>query len=217
MVDERSADILDELDANRAMFLALCQMLRTQQLARRSPPNRWSVADHIAHLAAYDQRAVGYFTSVHLAAADAAETLAAADAAGTMKAADATQTLDEWNAAQVFERSGWPLTTLLAEMGNRREQSTLLLRALTPADLDREIVAPRDARRCSVRITLLLWMRQWSKHDMLHARAMLRILDDLAEHLDLRAWLNDDPLVDAMERERLLAPGSSGATGEAGG
>ena len=207
-MDERSADILDELDANRAMFLALCQLLRTQQLARRSPPDRWSVTDHIAHLAAYDQRAVGYFASVPLAVADVAETLAAADAAGT---------LDEWNAAQVLERSGQPLTTLLAEMGNRREQSTLLLRALRPQDLDREIVVPRDARRDSVRIPLLLWMRQWSKHDMLHARAMLRILDDLAAHLDLRAWLNDDPLVDAMERERPPAPGSSGADGEAGG
>ena len=116
---------------------------------------------------------------------------------------------------QVSERIGRPLTALLAEMGTRRELSTLLLRELPAADFSREVVVPGDARRSEVRIPLLLWMRQWSKHDMLHARAMLRILRDLAEHLDLRAWLNDDPLVDAMERESLPTP--DGSSGEAGG
>ena len=51
--------VIDELEANRAMFEALCQACQGERLERAVPSGHWTVQDHLAHVASFDELAVG--------------------------------------------------------------------------------------------------------------------------------------------------------------
>jgi hypothetical protein len=169
--------LIDELDANRAMFEALCVALTPARLPRPVPQQRWSVADHLAHVASYDQLAIGPTP------ADSAHTDA-----------------DAWNDAEVARRAGRPTEVHLGEMESLRSRSLALLRELRPARLDDTVFFPGDARRGPGHIPLRLWLDAWSRHDMIHAHAILRALPEL-DSADFQAWFQDDPVLDALQRE----------------
>ncbi|MEE9278337.1 MAG: DinB family protein [Dehalococcoidia bacterium] len=194
-MDSSVTPLIDELDANRAMFTALCRACTLEQLSRVPPTGRWSVADHVAHVASYDQLAI-----LHLAGAAGA---APPDFPNPGLNGDA------WNDAEVQRRSGRTVAALQAEMDALRAAGLALLTALRAEELESDVYFAGDARRSAGMVPLRLWLRQWSKHDMLHARVLLRAIPELALHPDFAAWLADDPLLDALERgER--ARGASG-------
>ncbi len=176
------ANLLDELDANRAMFDALCVLCRGAKLDQPTADGGWTVGDHIAHIASYDQVVIGY--------------LQPADDAPPPGALGS----DAWNEEQVALRAGHPPETLRREMAGLRERSVDLLAALDDSALRREIHHSGDARREPGLIPLRLWLQRWSKHDMIHARAMLSALPDLATHPDFQSWLADDPVLEALQR-----------------
>ncbi len=177
--------LVDELEANRAMFEALCIACRENHLERIVPDGHWTVAEHIAHVASYDGLAIQ-----HLRAPEAAE---ASDPTGP----DA----DAWNEAQVARRAGRTPEMLLDEMEALRERSLPLVHSLTTTGLGREIFFPGDSRRTPATIPLRLWLDRWSKHDMIHARAILSALPEIGASPDFQSWLADDPLLEALERE----------------
>lgn len=176
----------EELEANRAMFTALVRCCPADQIDRPVPESAWRVRDYLAHLAAADQIAAAY--------------LRAARAGENGAATTQGRNLDQWNGAEVRQRASRSVPVLLAEMESRREQSVALLMDLDDADLDHEIYFPGDARRSPGPIPLRLWLQEWSKHDLLHARDLLRALPSLAAHADFQAWLADDPLLNAIDR-----------------
>jgi len=186
----RLTALLEEADANRAMLQALCRFLAPEDLGRRGPADSWSVGNHVAHLAAADRRAL-----LHLAPALAA----------TLFEDDSALDLDAWNQREVQRRRTRTPGALRAEMADLRAQVLTLLTALAPEDLDHEVFFPGDARRDAGPVPLGLWLHQWAKHDLIHARAILRAVPALAAHPDFRAWSLDDPVVDAIERESGIA------------
>jgi uncharacterized damage-inducible protein DinB len=177
------ANLLDELDANRAMFDALCVLCRGAKLDQPTADGGWTVGDHIAHIASYDQVLIAY--------------LQPADDAPQPGALGS----DAWNEEQVARRAGHPPETLRREMAGLREHSLDLLAALDDSALRREIHHSGDARREPGLIPLRLWLQRWSKHDMIHARVMLSALPDLATHPDFQSWLADDPVLEALQRQ----------------
>lgn len=195
-MDQAAAALLEELEANRAMFGALCRACSEEWLARPLPGGRWTVGDHIAHIGSYDQLAVH-----HLSPPAARDSL--------MEGAAALAT-DAWNEIEVQRRAGMGRATLLAEMAERRAESLRLLGGLAAADLQRDVYFPGDAQRTAGTVPLRLWLQRWSKHDMLHALAMLRAIPELEAHPDFQAWLADDPLLEAVERQQQRQPGPQG-------
>lgn len=175
--------LIDELDANRAMFEALCVALTPDRLVRPVPQQRWTVADHLAHIASYDQLAIAYLSGIGPSPADSAHTDG-----------------DAWNDAEVARRAGRPTEVHLGEMESLRFRSLALLRELRPARLDDTVFFPGDARRAAGHIPLRLWLDAWSRHDMIHAQAILRALPEL-DGADFQSWLQDDPVLDALQRE----------------
>ena len=178
--------VIEELEANRAMFTALVRCCPADQIDRPVPESAWRVRDYLAHLAAADQIAAAY--------------LGAARAGETSDGATEGQSLDQWNGAEARRRDGRSVPVLLAEMKSRREQSVALLAELDDADLNHEIYFSGDARRSPGPIPLRLWLRAWSKHDLLHARDLLRALPSLGAHADFQAWLADDPVLETIDR-----------------
>ena len=178
-----------EVDANRAMFEALCVACTPEQLGRRGEGDTWNVRDHIAHLASYDQAAL-----LRLAP----------EAAATLGAKLDVES-DEWNHAEVEHRRGRDRTTLRAEMAELRAQTLALLASLPEDRLEQEVPFPPDARRDAGQVPLRLWLERWSKHDMVHARAILAAVPELAGNADFQAWLADDPMLEALTRHNGVA------------
>ena len=90
---------------------------------------------------------------------------------------------------------------MLTEMGRLRARSLELLAASDGGDIDREVYFPGGARRTSGMVPLRLWLRSWSKHDMLHGQAIVRTVPQLTANADFRSWLADDPILEALNRE----------------
>jgi uncharacterized damage-inducible protein DinB len=177
--------VIDELEANRAMFEALCQACQGERLERAVPAGHWTVQDHLAHVASFDELAVGLLRGDGRMAETA---LASPDS-------------ETWNEAQVARRAGRSLAMLLDEMAAWRERSVGLLAQQTDNSLSAEIYFSGDARRAAGMISVRLWLESWSRHDMVHARWILSALPELAVNSDYQSWLADDPVLDAMERE----------------
>ena len=175
----------DELEANRAMFAALCVTCRGERLAREAPPGgHWTVQDLLAHIASYDELAVG------LLRGDGREV---ENALGMPDSAT-------WNEAQVARRAGRTAEMLRDEMAILRGRSVGLLAQQTDPTLNAEIFTG-DCRRAAGMIPLRLWLERWSRHDMVHGRWILSALPELAANADFQSWLADDPVLDALERE----------------
>ena len=172
----------EELEANRAMFVALCRAL-TGELARPVPGGHWSVGDHIAHIAAYDRLAIHHLAS----------RVVGMDPRPQMDS-------DGWNESEVRQRAGRTLPALLSEMGESRAGAMALLTAVSEPDLQRHVWFPGDARRAAGDVPLRLWLERWSKHDMIHARDLLRALPALGTNRDFQSWLSGDPLLEALAR-----------------
>ena len=175
----------DELEANRAMFDALCMTCRGERLAREVPGGHWTVQDHLAHVASYDELAVG------LLRGDGRE---AENALGMPDS-------ETWNEAQVARRAGRTVDMLRDEMAALRERSVGLLPQQTEETLNAGIYFTGDSRRAAGTVPLRLWLERWSRHDMLHGRWILSALPELASNADFQSWLADDPVLDALERE----------------
>jgi hypothetical protein len=177
--------LVDELEANRAMFEALCRACRGERLERAVPAGHWTVQNHLAHVASYDELAVGLLRGD---GRDAETALASPNS-------------ETWNEAQVARRAGRGLTMLLDEMAGLRERSVGLLEQQADKSLSAEIYFSGDARRAAGMISLRLWLESWSRHDMVHARWILSALPELALNSDYQSWLADDPVLEALERE----------------
>ena len=177
--------LVDELEANRAMFEALCSGCRGERLERAVPGGRWTVQDHLAHVASYDELAVG------LLRGEGRE----------VETALGMPDSETWNEAQVARRAGRTLEMLLDEMGALRERSVGLLTEQTAKTLQSEVYFSGDSRRSAGMIPLRLWLERWSRHDMIHARWILAALPEFASNADFQSWLADDPVLEAMERE----------------
>ncbi len=184
------ADLIDELEANRAMFTALCLACGPGDVMRAGPGDHWSVRDHVAHVASYDQLVIG-----HLASGERPSLASSDPSLGVLMDGDA------WNAAEIERRESRDTTSLLDEMEQLRARSLEMLAASSASDVKREVYFPGDARRAPGPVPLRLWLRYWSKHDMLHAQAIVRAIPQLAANADFQAWLADDPLLEALNRE----------------
>ena len=180
--------LIGELEANRAMFAALCRACNPEQMQRMTTAGRWTVLDHVAHVASYDRLAIRHL---------AEQTGIDATSVGAAEGSDA----DAWNEDEVRRRRGRPSAALLSEMGDLREESLALLGAMRDDDLDNDVFFPGDSRRSAVTVPLRLWLQRWSKHDMVHATAMLETVTELATHSDFQSWLRDDPVLNALDRE----------------
>lgn len=180
--------LVDELQANRAMFGALCRACNAEQMQRMTAAGRWTVLDQVAHVASYDRLAIRHLT-------ERAGIPASSD--GSMEGGGA----DAWNEVEVRRRQGRTSAALLAEMGDLREESLALLGAMRDDELGGDVFFPGDSRRSAVTVPLRLWLQRWSKHDMVHALAMLQAVAELAEHSDFQSWLRDDPVLNALGRE----------------
>ncbi len=189
-MDPAIADLIDELEANRAMFTALCLACGPQDVMRLIPGGRWLVRDHVAHIASYDQLAIGHLTLGEMS------TLAESDSP-----LGVPQDGDAWNATEVEQRKRRDITLLLNEMTQLRSRSLELLATVSTGDAQREVYFPGDARRSAGMVPLRLWLRYWSKHDMLHGQAIARAVPQLATNADFQSWLADDPLLNALNRE----------------
>ena len=62
-MDPAIEDLVDELEANRAMFTALCLACGPDDVVRVGADDRWAVRDHVAHVASYDQLAIGHLAA----------------------------------------------------------------------------------------------------------------------------------------------------------
>ena len=176
--------LVDELEANRAMFEALCLACRGDLLAWSVPSGHWTVHDHIAHIASYDELAIGLL----LDGGRVAETVLA------------SRDSESWNEAHVTRREGRSLEMLLDEMTELRERSVSLLEQEADDELGVEVYFSGDARRAAGMISLRLWLENWSRHDMVHARWILSAFPELATNVDYQSWLAGDPVLDALER-----------------
>lgn len=182
MADAAVARLIEELEANRAMFVALC-LAAEARFGERMEADRWSIGDHVAHIASYDQLALHYL----------APSVAPSPAEGDQDA-------DDWNAQQVRMRVGRSRMSLVAEMAERRADCLTLLERLPAAQLRRGVWFPGEARRAAGAVPLRLWLERWSKHDMVHARAVLRASPTLGAAADFENWLRDDPVLEALDR-----------------
>ncbi len=182
MADTGIARLREELEANRSMFTALCLAVEGY-FDTCAPGDVWSIGAHVAHIASYDQLAL------HQLAPAVAPAPAARDV-----------TADAWNAQQVRLRSGRSRRSLVAEMARRRGDCLALLGQLPAGDLRRTVWFPGEARRRAGAVPLRLWLDRWSKHDMVHAHAILRAAPAPAGREDFDNWLRDDPVLEALDR-----------------
>jgi hypothetical protein len=183
-------DLIDELEANRAMFTALCLACEPADVMRPVPGGLWRVREHVAHVASYDQLVMGHLASGTMAGG-----------AKLDSSFGVPQNGDTWNEAEVKRRESRDITSLLDEMTRLRSRSLEMLTSSSISDAQREVYFPGDARRGAGMVPLRLWLRYWSKHDMLHGQAVVRAVPQLASNADFRSWLADDPLLDALNRE----------------
>jgi hypothetical protein len=174
--------LLEELEANRAMFAALCLAVETR-FKDRAERDAWCIGDHVAHLASYDQ------VALHQLAPGVAP-----------PPSDDDQDADAWNAQQVRMRVGRSRLSLVGEMTQRRSDCLTLLSRLPEKELRRAVWFPGEARRSAGSVPLRLWLERWSKHDMVHGRAILRATTTLGPQSDFENWLRDDPVLEALDR-----------------
>ena len=203
-MDASIGELIEDLQANRAMFVALCVASGTERMSMRAADDRWSVREHIAHVAAHDHLTIAYLTAALRSEGTA---LQPDQPVGGTDLADN----DSLNETEVQKRAGRSRSALLTEMMEARMHTLALLRGVQTDDLDRQIYFSGDARRSPGLIPLRLWLQQFSKHDMLHAHAILRAIPALADHPDFRAWLADDPVLEAIVREEDPSPDASGS------
>jgi hypothetical protein len=187
--------LIDELEANRSMFEALCVACRGSDLERTAPDGEWTVLEHIAHLASYDVLAIRQVEHARLVQAGASSP----EEAG-LPDAPALPEGDAWNEAQVARRAGRSLAVHLGEMEGLRQRVLPLVDGLNARALAREVQFPGDAQRNPGAVPLRLWLERWSKHDMIHAREMLQAIPEIGASSDFRSWLADDPLLEALHR-----------------
>lgn len=182
--------IVEELEANRAMFEALVRACRPPSLERRVPNGDWTVAEVVAHVAAADLLTIRQLTTL----------LGVEPAAGRREPpVEPGHDLDAWNLTQVQRRAGRTAEALLAEMEGHREEALRLLRLLPEGAGAREVPYPGDRQRAGGQVPLRLWLQAWSKHDMVHARDILRALPELGRSSDFQSWLADEPLLEAAD------------------
>jgi len=191
-VDDIVGQLLEELDTNRSMFVALCSAAEAA-FANPVPDDRWSVGKHIAHVASFDQLALH-----HLAPSVAPLPTGSDDS-------------DKWNAREVRRRAGRSRQSLVGEMEERRSECVALLSRLRTKELRRSVRFAGDARHSAGRVPLRLWLEQWTKHDMIHGHAILQAVPGLPGESDFQNWLRDDPVLEALERRASGAGGAGGS------
>src|SRR6476620_8938415 len=103
--------VIETIERNRERFVAFCDSLTAEQLARPVPDSTWLVRDYIAHLATLDTALTRMFDEVARGAN-----------ADSGRIGGTTFDVDEFNEAQVEERRVWPLDQVLAEASVNRER-----------------------------------------------------------------------------------------------
>lgn len=181
-MDAVIARLCEELEANRSMFVALCTAAE-DRFAQSIADDQWSVGEQVAHIAAFDQIALHHL----------APTVATLPPGAKVDG-------DAWNGREVRRRAGRTRQSLVGEMAERRAECDALLTRLPAKELRRSVRFPGDARRSAGRVPLRLWLEQWSKHDMIHGRAILQATSGLPGESDFENWLRDDPVLEALER-----------------
>ena len=191
--------VIETIERNRERFVAFCDSLTPEQLARPVPESTWLVRDYIAHLATLDTALTRMFDEVARGAnADSGHI------GGT------TFDVDEFNEAQVEERRVWPLDQVLAEASVNRERLIGSLEKITDDQAETIMTFAADAKRDAVKLPLKLWLAGWAQHDPIHVADMLKALPERADDPALRAWI-DNPFVAGYQRAMAGPARSRGA------
>ena len=109
--------LIDELEANRSIFEALCVACGRLQMGRIVPGGRWTVLEHVAHVASYDALAIQQIEHARLLQAGPSNPVDEAVAPNGPALPDA----DVWNEAEVARRAGRTTQMHVAEMEGMRE------------------------------------------------------------------------------------------------
>ncbi len=182
-------NLVDELDANRAMFTALCLACDPQYMLRTNSSDNWKVQDHLSHIASYDQITISHFSQRDDSYPDAQRLKFNTD-----------NDHDSWNEIEIRTRKNQGIKMRLEEMKLFRKRSLELLTSATEKTLTNEVYFPGDFRRKAGMVPLKLWLRYWSKHDMLHAQAILQSVPEFRVNSDFQSWLEGDPFLEAVNR-----------------
>ena len=113
---------------------------------------------------------------------------------------DDDQDGDAWERAAGADAGGRSRLSLVGEMTQRRSDCLALLSRLPEKELRGAVWFPGEARRSAGSVPLRLWLERWSKHDMVHGRAILRATTTLGPQSDFENWLRDDPVLEALDR-----------------
>jgi hypothetical protein len=186
-MDQTTAALVDELEANRSMFEALVRACRPSALEREAQASGWAVGEIVAHVAASDLLTIRQLTTLLEVQSETAR---------LQPPVEPGLNLDDWNLEQVRTRAGQTLEALLAEMEAHRIEALDLLRLLPEGAGAHEVPYPADRSRAGGRVPLRLWLKAWSKHDMVHGRDIMRALPELGRSLDFQSWLAGEPLLE---------------------
>ncbi|MGE3075861.1 MAG: DinB family protein [Dehalococcoidia bacterium] len=178
--------VIDELDAHRERFEALCRSLSEEELARPVPKSTWIVRDFIAHLATIDVPVGEMFRAMH-----------AAEDAGLRNADGGKFEVDGWNDRQVEKRRTLTVDEVLAEAEQTRAELKKHMVVLTEEDLARTMKFGGDSKRPPSEFPFGAYLRGWCKHDPMHALDMSRALPE--RQAALAPWF-DDPVIQGYQK-----------------
>ena len=196
-----AGSVIEAIERNRARFVAFCESLTPEQLARPVPESTWRVREYIAHLGTLDTALTRMFDEVARGAN-----------ADSGRIDGATFDVDEFNEAQVQERRAWPLDQVLAEAAENRARLIGSLERVTDDQAEPMMTFAADAKRAAVKLPLKLWLMGWAQHDPIHVADMLKALPERADDPALRQWI-DNPFVAGYQRAMAGPPRSRPSEG----
>jgi len=183
------AEVMQELDAHRARFIAFCRALTDEELERQVPQSEWLVRDFIAHLATIDRPVAAMFSTIQ----------EGRQQGGGGEADRDRWDVDRFNQGKVEERRQRTIAEILTEAAAERVRLRKVLGALQEETLSRTLHFGGDARRSAAEIELRSYLRGWCKHDPMHAVDMLRALPERRTPL-IEQWI-DDPVIASYQAQ----------------
>lgn len=148
--------LLRDLDDARALLLSAIEGMTEEDLTRSLPDDRWTVADLLHHIAAWDD--------IGAATVEAMKTGSALDAY--------VEDVDAWNENVVSARQGKPLEKTLVDLHAARERLRSALNAAPPSLWNETHSGPSGQP-----VSLPQICATWTRHDSEHA-AELRVMRD---------------------------------------
>ena len=181
MTSEFMLKTIERFKENRVRFVDFCNSLSEEELARPVPDSTYTVKDFASHLGTLDPALT---QQVEALAADRVVPMGAGQDGAPFD-------IDKYNDALVAERRDWPLSKILDEAAQNREELLNALAKLKDEQIEQTMHFTGDNKRPPADIQFKMFLQGLTRHDPIHVADMVKALPERAEDPAIKAWIND--------------------------